>query len=278
MGKFYELLGRKARGLLFTLRTMGPYYVFREVVRRLLGVPYTYRGITIDNVKTFKLISSLLYLGIDFGRDGDDYFVKTKYGVIYGKVPDILLTFTFEFENDYLVLDVKNKVVIDVGAYLGDTALAFLNWGARVVYAYEPISRFYEGLVKTIRANGVEDRVKVFNYGWWFYNGTLRLRLGYIGTGALPGDVEVRVVDSTEELLRIGRDIGNDFVVKMDCEGCEYSLLTVPCKALRLARQYVIEVHGALTPLIYKFINCGFKYEVVRQTGKRLFIVNFTRD
>ncbi len=280
MGKFYELFGRKARGLLFTFKAMGPYYVFREAIRRLFGTPYSYHGIEIRDVKTFRLINGLLYLGINFSHDGFDYFARTKYGIIYGKdLKDLEnLVIHEDLEGDYSSLNAKDNVVIDVGAYHGETALMFLNWGAKIVYAYEPVPEFYNYLIKTIKANGVENKVKAFNYGWWFSNGTLKLKLDYTCTGSLPGNTEIRVVNLVEELLKISREVGDNFVVKMDCEGCEYSLLTVPCEVLRLARQYVIEVHGALTPLIYKFINCGFKYEVVRQVGKYLFIVNFTRD
>ena len=260
------------------LRTMGLYYSFREVIRRLFGVPYSYRGVEVHDSKTFRLIMNLLYLGYDFGVDGEYYFVRTKQGVIYGRVPDVLLIPGVEADYDaYSVLNVKDNVVIDVGAYLGETALAFLNWGARMVYAYEPIPRSYDGLIKTIKANGVEDRVKAFNYGWWFNDGVLKVRMDFTGTGSLPGDTEIKVVNSAKELLRISKEVGSDFVAKINCEGCEYSLLTVPCEVLRLAKQYVIEVHGSLVPLIDKLTRCGFKYEVVKYVRKWVTIINFVR-
>ena len=270
-----DLLRRKIGGIIFTLRTMGLYYSFREVIRRLFGIPYFYRGIEINTTEVFKLVNNLLYIDRNFGVDGDYYFIRTRYGVIYGKVPDIALAPGLEI--DYLTLNVKDNVVIDVGAYLGETALAFLGWGAKMVYAYEPVPRFYDGLIKTIKANHIEGKVRAFNYGWWFDDGVLKVRLSFTSTGSLPGDAEIKVVNSTKELLKISREIGYDFVVKMDCEGCEYSLLTVPCEVLRLAMQYVIEIHGvALTPLIDKFTKCGFKYEVIKQVKKYLSIVDFT--
>ena len=272
-----DLLRRKIGGIIFTLRTMGPYYLFREIIRRLFGIPYSYRGIKINSIETFRLVSGLLYLSNDFGYDDHDYFIKTKYGIIYGRGPEDLYVVTEDLEGDYSSLNVRNNVVIDVGAYHGETTLMFLSWGARMVYAYEPVPEFYNYLIKAIKVNGVEDKVKAFNYGWWIDDGVLRVRMDFAYTGSSPGDTEIRIVNSAKELLKISKEIGYDFVVKMDCEGCEYSLLTVPCDVLRLAAQYVIEIHGALTPLIDKFTKCGFRYEVIKQLEKYLWIVNFTR-
>ncbi len=229
----YNLLRRKVSGgVLFTLRAMGPYYLFKEIIRRLSGIPYSYRGIEICNIETFRVINALLWIGDNFGFDDNDYFIKTKYGIIYGKGHDFGTITVIDLENDYSSLNVKNNVVIDVGAYHGETALMFLNWGgARMVYAYEPVPEYYNYLVKAIKANGVEDRVRTFNYGWWFSNAILRLKLNYTSTGSLTGDVEVKVVNSTEELIKISNEVGEGFVVKMDCEGCEYSLFTVPARS-----------------------------------------------
>ena len=127
-----DLLRRRISGVIFTLRTMGLYYSFREVIRRLFGIPYSYRGVKVHDSKTFRLIMNLLYLDYDFGIDGEYYFVRTKQRVIYGRVPDVLLIPGVETDYDtYSVLNVKGNVVIDVGAYLGETALAFLNWGCK---------------------------------------------------------------------------------------------------------------------------------------------------
>ena len=272
-----DLLRRKIGGIIFTLRTMGPYYLFREIIRRLFGIPYSYRGIKINSIETFRLINGLLYLSNDFGYDGYDYFIRTKYGIIYGKGPEDLYIVKEDLENEYLSLNARNNVVVDVGAYHGETTLMFLSWGAKIVYAYEPIPESYNYFIKAIKANGVEDKVKAFNYGWWFYDSILKVKMDFARTGSLPGDTEVRVVSSAKELLRISKEVGNDFVVKMDCEGCEFSLLAVPCEILKLAKQYVIEIHGASMPLIDKFINCDFEYELIKQFEEFKSIANFIR-
>ena len=48
-------------------------------------------------------------------------------------------------------------------------------------------------------------------------------------------------------------------IAKIDCEGCEYSLLITDCKTLNIFSQVLIEIHGAAYPLIDKMQSCGFK-------------------
>ncbi|MGC9079388.1 MAG: FkbM family methyltransferase, partial [Nanopusillaceae archaeon] len=39
-------------------------------------------------------------------------------------------------------------------------------------------------------------------------------------------------------------------LLKMDCEGCEYSLLCLPDNVLKYSREYIIEIHGSPQVLI----------------------------
>ena len=47
-------------------------------------------------------------------------------------------------------------------------------------------------------------------------------------------------------------------VVKMDCEGCEWSLLAVPCSKLQTVEEFAIEIHGPVPLLVRKMEKCGF--------------------
>ena len=58
-------------------------------------------------------------------------------------------------------------------------------------------------------------------------------------------------------------------IAKFYCEGCEYSLLKVPCKIIRKVPQYVIEYHNGLDSLKDKFEKCGFKVEKLWKLGER---------
>lgn len=67
-------------------------------------------------------------------------------------------------------------------------------------------------------------------------------------------------------------------LVKMDCEGCEYSLLRLDEDLLKLSKQYIVEIHGAELPIIDVYMRNGFKIENVRKLGDSLNIYFFKRE
>ncbi|MFZ8838428.1 MAG: hypothetical protein ACO2PM_05720 [Pyrobaculum sp.] len=52
------------KGLKLTLRSMGPKWVAREIIRRIAGIPYTYNGILVKDDVTFRLIRMLYAIEI----------------------------------------------------------------------------------------------------------------------------------------------------------------------------------------------------------------------
>src|SRR6266851_1823796 len=100
---------------------------------------------------------------------GDDMQIEiTKKGIAYtfrliglpnpAKAPFVhnLTPLTDIFFLDlYDLYDYRGGVVIDIGAYIGDTAVYFAKNGAAEVYSYEPNPINYEYLKKNINLNGV---------------------------------------------------------------------------------------------------------------------------
>ncbi|WP_054856737.1 FkbM family methyltransferase [Vulcanisaeta sp. JCM 16159] len=170
----------------------------------------------------------------------------------------------------YSALNVKDRVVLDVGALLGETAPYFIGKGARLVYAYEPVTLFYEYLVRNVELNGVSNVVRAVNAGLWFEDGEFCLDVNKPGHGlwiegyecSKPGLYRVKVLNIAREFGRVYDEVGN-FVVKFNCEGCEYSILTLPCDIISHADEYVMEVHGAPSPIKDKLSRCGFDMNVV---------------
>ncbi|MEM1927065.1 MAG: hypothetical protein QXR64_08460 [Pyrobaculum sp.] len=62
-----------------TVKTLGPIVLIREVIRRLTGVGYTYRGIPVRTFLDFKI---LFYVKRRYNirREGDQIVVSTEYG------------------------------------------------------------------------------------------------------------------------------------------------------------------------------------------------------
>jgi hypothetical protein len=145
------------KGLKWTLRSMGPKYVAKEIIRRIAGIPYTYNGILTKDDTTFLLIRRLAPKG-SVWRQGDTVFFRNKLGIFAVQCKDIRLPFLLvaeDFETLYGYLDVKGKTVADIGAYLGETTVLFAQMGARYIHAYE--SLFFEYVKFNLKLNNVTN-------------------------------------------------------------------------------------------------------------------------
>jgi FkbM family methyltransferase len=64
----------------------------------------------------------------------------------------------YDFDIDY-----QGKTILDIGAYIGDTALFFWRRGAAKVICYEPVEAFFFWLQQNISLNGIN--AETFNFG-----------------------------------------------------------------------------------------------------------------
>ncbi|MEM1903580.1 MAG: FkbM family methyltransferase, partial [Pyrobaculum sp.] len=231
-------------------------------------------------VRTFLDFKILFYVKRRYNirREGDQIVVSTEYGQLAVGLSDVpTLLAVGEPIEDMYAADVKDRVVVDVGAGIGDSTLFFVSRGARRVYAFEPVERHFRYLVDNIARNNAVDRVVAFNYGLWVEDGVLKVKYEGPSTGPSFGDeVELKVRrlgDVLREIAETECEIG---LVKMDCEGCEYALIATPCEVVRLARQYIMEIHGAPTPLIHHMSKCGYGTELVHRYHDLLNVYRFT--
>jgi len=66
-------------------------------------------------------------------------------------------------QNWYAKLNVVNKVVVDIGANIGDTAIFFFLHGAKSVIALEPIPKFYELARRNLSNNCSNAKIVLLN-------------------------------------------------------------------------------------------------------------------
>ncbi|MGI0141388.1 MAG: FkbM family methyltransferase [Candidatus Micrarchaeales archaeon] len=137
----------------------------------------------------------------------------------------------------YRNLDVKGKVVVDIGASIGDTAIYFALNGAKHVYAVEPGNSDRFGWIsKNIRGNGVADKITILKGR---YNQT---SLAHI-------------------IKKYG--LGNGLVLKMDCEGGEYGILKEKPNTLKRFSHIDIEYHYGYRNLV-GYLSKFFKINYTR--------------
>jgi FkbM family methyltransferase len=179
-----------------------------------------------------------------------------KFRHMYGTILEI-----FDY-GAYKSLSVKDKVVVDVGAFVGDSAIYFALKGAKRVIAIEPHPGAYAEMLENIRLNNLEGVIIPLNAGLAGKPGRIRAesvdKEETIGTFHRFSDVgSVKAVTLDDIVGKFG--IREGAVLKMDCEGCEYEVLSaVKPETLRVFDQILIEYHNGYRLLRAILENYGF--------------------
>lgn len=168
---------------------------------------------------------------------------------------------------DYL----KDKDIIDAGAFVGDSALIRSKYTEENVYAFEPTRQSYELMLETIKMNnrknivpvkkgiGAEDSVEIANI---FSSGSSAKF--DIGTGEKE-EIELTSIDKyvEENELNVG-------LIKSDVEGFEQELLRGAIKTifdkrpiLLISIYHTMDDFFYIKPLIDSW-NLGYKFRVAK--------------
>ena len=177
------------------------------------------------------------------------------------------------FGGEYSELDVQGRVVLDIGASIGDSALYFATQGAKLVHALEPFPIPYERACRNVERNGLTDVVRPHQIVCSGTSGTQFIdpnRVGTIRTAAkqCPGGIPVPS-RTLADLVRI-LEIPEGSVLKVDCEGGEYSIFRM-CNHETLLKfdQVQIEYHYGVKDLVGIFAAAGY---AVQATGPRFSV------
>ncbi len=205
----------------------------------------------------FKFLHSVSYRGnevVKEGQNGDEIsFILSNNG-------DIYRAFVNE---EYSWLPIKNRIVVDIGAAVGDSALYFALMGATHVYAFEPFPITFEKAQENISRNNYSEKITLFNKGIGHRN-KLFLDPKFVPNNSSnvfnhisENGVLVEIIELKNLLQQIGES--NDIVLKMDCEGCEYSaILDEDCNVLRRFSYIEMEYHNGYKNIKEKLESCGF--------------------
>ena len=174
------------------------------------------------------------------------------------------------FNEEYNYLEVKDKDVIDVGVNIGDSSIYFSLNGAKRVIGLEPYPYSFSFAENNVKLNGI--------------NNIILLNAGYGKDSDVIIDPE-KISSSGSSLISSvkGKDIPilslktliykykiNNCVLKMDCEGCEYSLLNEDDEVFNHIEMIQIEYHYGYENLVKKLKNCG--YDVKYTEPKKIYI------
>jgi hypothetical protein len=150
--------------------------------------------------------------------------------------------------------DLAGRTVVDVGAYVGDSTLAFARQGA-TVHAFEPSVAFCGFIRRNLEANALAHRVVLHE----------------VGLSERAEDVEGRN-DRLRFVEGVGYAIGHlpqaIDLLKLDCEGSEYHLLADRRFLAHLRpREIWMEYHRGPEAVVRHLADAGYEVELGESTG-----------
>ena len=178
-------------------------------------------------------------------------------------------------KNDYARWNLKGKVVVDIGAYYGESCVFFLERGAKRVIAYEPY----------IGAHFVLTNCVLNNVGVYPGNSDCEVfQAPVLGEAKMvhynPGDVNVAVTAFFETEKEHSVDIkawsldeiyqylvkdgvkAEECLLKLDCEGAEHAIFASATDAAILQfPKIMMEVHGDKKDIEVRLKRLGYEVD-----------------
>lgn len=149
-----------------------------------------------------------------------------------------------EYINNYY--DIKNiehkNIVLDIGANSGDFSI-FISQKATQVFAFEPIPLLFNRIKENAKINNFKN-IHIFNYAIAERSGQITFNPEdnvFCARAVNNGKLKVSAVTWNELYKLIGRPACID-LLKMDCEGGEYTLIKSN-KILDVVKDLRIELH-----------------------------------
>jgi FkbM family methyltransferase len=211
----------------------------------------------------YKFLKNAVYFGYSIRKDGNEWEIY-KDGVFLRMTTD---TFTYYLWNDatlpiYKTLELKGKIVLDVGGYIGDSAVFFHHLGAEKIIIYEPVKEHIPLIMKNIELNHINAEVK--NLGVGKSKGVLEVpflkldhRFGLVGANTETWEKKSIILEDIKNvILESHADIA-----KFNCEGCEEAILYLDYDIIRTIPLWLLEMHGERLEkqLLEKFNEAGFE-------------------
>jgi FkbM family methyltransferase len=201
-----------------------------------------------------------------FWIKGDVRFKHMRYSILQ----------VFEY-GEYDFANIENRDVVDIGAFIGDSAIYFALKGARKVIALEPHLGAYKEMIENIKLNNLGDKIIPINAGLASKPGKICIENMDIeratSTYYSLGDCLISVPSMALAEVINTYHIDSEAVLKIDCEGCEYDIILNDYEHVKHFKKLIFEYHAYATRIpvdvILKKLTKDYKCEIVN--GKRFF-------
>ncbi|MHB8359079.1 MAG: FkbM family methyltransferase [Thermoplasmataceae archaeon] len=180
----------------------------------------------------------------------------------------------------------EQKNVIDIGMSNGDSSIYFAKAGAKKVVGIEPTKESFDLAMENIKDSKVQGTVVALNKAMGIKNGVTDFFMsGYSPNGNsldkanmvdLTGRMEFKRTVETITLESVFKLLNGELchLMKMDCEGCEYSVLGLISHDLYdKIEEIQLEYHNGLQTLPYILTNAGYHLSIRKGNRKMGYIV-----
>jgi FkbM family methyltransferase len=206
---------------------------------------------------------------VEIGKDV--YMWRGKVFKVPGELATDFLSMVSETVADKIyVLEGSYDVIVDIGGFLGETAWWFKTKGyAKRVIVFEPV---YYDLCKS----NIGDVAEVHPMAVHWSKGVVVFEVRGMESRIAPNGEKVAEAVTLAEILS---SLTGRVAVKMDCEGCEESILLTPCDILRKAEEYIVEIHSrvSMESIVRYMERCGFSVSPRLVYSSELAIYHFCR-
>lgn len=152
-------------------------------------------------------------------------------------------------------IEVKDKEVVDIGANIADSAIYFVTRGAKRVIGIEPLPNIFMQAIENVKLNNLEGKISLINAAIGSRHGKLKVPcnlptlfsssfsifLGY------NEDCEVPILTLSDVMEKLSEP----YLLKMDCEGCEFDVILNDYEHVRMFEKLIFEHHAKLTGIEY---------------------------
>ena len=197
---------------------------------------------------------------------------RTQIGWDLGHIREIYL------DNAYDV-NVSGKNVIDVGMSNGDSSIYFAKMGAKKVVGIEPDENSFNLALRNMGNSAIENKIIALNKALSVSDNDIEINIYENNPNANSIDIQNMVKLNGHIIKKVVKGINLKSVLnlfngekvgllKMDCEGCEYSILNnLDNEIYNKIDAIYMEYHNKLQNLPEILKRNGFNLEVTNSDG-----------
>jgi len=263
--------------------------VISHVIRKrypINGILKNGKNISLSNYNSTVVVSSLRNYGVFQYESNTDTLtipwlnwmgnnkmqIKLKGAITNGDISNVLI------KEDYCALPVKGKVIVDIGANIGDSLIYFALKGANRIIGFEPFPKNFELAKKNIELNNITEKILLVLSGCSDISGHFFVDPGYESDASSKIDRKqpkgLKIPLLTLEQIVNNYIIPENSILKIDCEGCEYEIiLSSTRKTLRKFSNILIEYHFGYKNLKKKLENSGFYVKILTRPSSATVIL-----